>query len=398
MRNRPGRHFLQIPGPTNVPGRVLEAIGRPTIDHRGPEFAALGRECLDAMRRMLGTEGRVYIFPSSGTGAWEAALVNTLSPGDRVLVYETGHFARLWAEVARRLGLEVETIEGDWRSGVDAGAIGEALSRDAGGARSIRAVAVLHNETSTGAASDVPAVRRALDASGHPALLLVDTISSLASMPYEHDGWGVDVTVAGSQKGLMLPPGLGFNAVSEKAWRAGADAKLARSYWDWRAMEDPNAAGYFPFTPATNLLFGLKEAVAMLEEEGMERVFDRHRRFAAVTRRAVQAWGLDFNCRPPEHRSASLTAVRMPEGWSADALRALILERFDVSLGNGLGKLDDRVFRIGHLGDLNDVTLLGTLAAVEMGLGLAGAPFQRGGVDAAMDHLAAAPATMADSS
>ena len=395
MRNRPGRHFLQIPGPTNVPGRVLEAIGRPTIDHRGPEFAALGRACLDGMRRMLGTQGRVYIFPSSGTGAWEAALVNALSPGDRVLVYETGHFARLWAGVARRLGLEVETVEGDWRSGVDAGTIEEALSRDAGGDRPIRAVAVLHNETSTGAASDVPAVRRALDMSGHPALLLVDTISSLASMPYEHDGWGVDVTVAGSQKGLMLPPGLGFNAVSEKAWRAGADAKLARSYWDWRAMEDPNASGYFPFTPATNLLFGLKEAIAMLEEEGMERVFDRHRRLAAATRRAVQAWGLDFNCRPPEHRSASLTAVRMPEGWSADALRALILERFDVSLGNGLGKLEDRVFRIGHLGDLNDVTLLGTLAAVEMGLSLAGAPFQRGGVDAAMDHLAAGPATTA---
>ena len=396
MRNRPGRHFLQIPGPTNVPGRVLEAIARPTIDHRGPEFAALGRACLDGMRRIFGTEGRVYVFPASGTGAWEAALVNTLSPGDRVLVYETGHFARLWAEVARRLGLEVETVEGDWRSGVDPEAVESALARDvrAGGGGAIRAVAVLHNETSTGAASDVAAVRRALDACGHPALLLVDTVSSLASMPCEHDGWGVDVTVAGSQKGLMLPPGLGFNAVSEKAWRAGADAKLARSYWDWRAMDDPNAAGYFPFTPATNLLFGLREAVAMLEEEGLERVFDRHRRLAAAARRAVQAWGLDFNCRAPEHRSASLTAVRMPDGWSADALRALILERFDVSLGNGLGKLHDRVFRIGHLGDLNDVTILGTLAAVEMGLSLAGAPFQRGGVDAAMDHLAAEPAAL----
>ena len=396
MRSRPGRHFLQIPGPTNVPDRVLGAIGRPTIDHRGPEFAALGRACLDGMRRIFRTAGRVCIFPASGTGAWEAALVNTLSRGDRVLVYETGHFARLWAEVARRLGLEVETIEGDWRSGVDAGAVEEALARDAGagaGAGAIRAVAVLHNETSTGAASDVPAVRRALDTSGHPALLLVDTVSSLASLPYEHDGWGVDVTVAGSQKGLMLPPGLGFNAVSEKAWRASADAKLARSYWDWRAMEDPNASGYFPFTPATNLLFGLREAIAMLEEEGLERVFARHRRLAAATRRAVQAWGLDFNCRPPEHRSASLTAVRMPDGWSADALRALILERFDVSLGNGLGKLQDRVFRIGHLGDLNDVTVLGTLAAVEMGLSLAGAPFQRGGVDAAMGQLAADPAT-----
>ena len=391
MRSRPGRHFLQIPGPTNVPGRVLEAIARPTIDHRGPEFADLGRACLDGMRRIFRTAERVFVFPASGTGAWEAALVNTLSPGDRVLVYETGHFARLWAGVARRLGLEVETVEGDWRSGIDPEAVAAALARDAGGA--IRAVAVLHNETSTGAASDVAAVRRALDASGHPALLLVDTVSSLASMPYEHDGWGVDVTVAGSQKGLMLPPGLGFNAVSEKAWRACTDAKLARSYWDWRAMEDPNASGYFPFTPATNLLFGLREAVAMLEEEGLERVFDRHRRLAAAARRAVQAWGLDFNCRPPEHRSASLTAVRMPEGGSADALRALVLERFDVSLGNGLGKLEDRVFRIGHLGDLNDVTLLGTLAAVEMGLSLAGAPFQRGGVDAAMDLLAAAPAT-----
>ena len=390
VRSRPGRHFLQIPGPTNVPGRVLEAIGRPTIDHRGPEFAALGRACLDGMRRIFRTGGRVYIFPSSGTGAWEAALVNTLSPGDRVLVYETGHFARLWAGVARRLGLEVDVIEGDWRSGVDSGAVEEALSRDAD-TKAIRAVAVLHNETSTGAASDVAAVRRALDACEHPALLLVDTISSLASMPFEHDGWGVDVTVAGSQKGLMLPPGLGFNAVSEKAWLASAGAKLARSYWDWRAMDEANATGYFPFTPATNLLFGLKEAVAMLEHEGLERVFDRHRRFAAATRRAVQAWGLDFNCRPPEHRSASLTAVRMPEGSSADALRTLILERFDVSLGNGLGRLQDRVFRIGHLGDLNDVTLLATLAAVEMGLSLAGARFQRGGVDAAMDLLAAEP-------
>lgn len=394
MDHRPGRHFLQIPGPTNVPGRVLEALARPTIDHRGPDFAALGRACLDGMRRIFRTAGRVCIFPSSGTGAWEAALVNTLSPGDRVLLYETGHFARLWAGVARRLGLAVETIEGDWRSGVDSDAIADALSRDAGGARSIRAVAVLHNETSTGAASDVAAVRRALDACDHPALLFVDTISSLASMPYEHDGWGVDVTVAGSQKGLMLPPGLGFNAVSEKAWRAGEEAKLARSYWDWRAMDEANATGYFPFTPATNLLFGLKEAIAMLEEEGLERVFERHRRFAAATQRAVQAWGLDFNCHAPSHRSAALTAVRTPKGLSADALRALILERFDVSLGNGLGQLQDRVFRIGHLGDLNDVSLLGTLAAVEMGLTLAGAPFQRGGVDAAMDHLAASPATM----
>ena len=391
MPNRPGRHFLQIPGPTNVPGRVLEALARPTIDHRGPGFADLGRACLDGMRRIFRTGGRVYLFPSSGTGAWEAALLNTLSPGDRVLVYETGHFARLWAGVARRLGLEVTTVEGDWRSGTDHEAIREVLARDTAEPR-IRAVAVLHNETSTGAASDVPAVRGALDACGHPALLFVDTISSLASMPYEHDGWGVDVTVGGSQKGLMLPPGLGFNAVSERAWRASEEAALPRSYWDWRAMDDPNAAGYFPFTPATNLLFGLREAVAMLEEEGLERVFARHRRFAAATRRAVQAWGLEFNCRPQEHRSASLTAVRMPEGISADALRAVILERFDVSLGNGLGKLHDRVFRIGHLGDLNEVSLLGTLAAIEMGLSLTGAPFQRGGVDAAMDHLAGPPA------
>ena len=396
MRNRPGRHFLQIPGPTNVPGRVLEAMARPTIDHRGPAFAELGRACLDGMCRMFRTTGRVYVFPSSGTGAWEAALVNTLSPGDRVLVYETGHFARLWAQVARRLGLDVETIEGDWRSGVDAGPIEAALARDAG-ERRIRAVAVLHNETSTGAASDVAAVRRALDSCAHPALLLVDTISSLASMPYEHDAWGVDVTVGGSQKGLMLPPGLGFNAVSEKAWGASSEASLARSYWDWRAMDEANATGYFPFTPATNLLFGLREAIAMLEEEGLDRVFARHRRFAAAAGRAVQAWGLDFNCRPPEHRSASLTAVRMPDGASADALRAAILERFDVSLGNGLGKLQDRVFRIGHLGDLNDVTLVGTLAAIEMGLVLTGAPFQRGGVDAAMDHLAAEPDTVSRS-
>lgn len=390
-RHRSGRHFLQIPGPTNVPRRVLEAIARPTIDHRGPEFAALGRACLDGLRRIFRTTtGRVYVFPSSGTGAWEAALVNTLSPGDRLLMYETGHFARLWAGVARRLGLAVEVVEGDWRSGADAHALGDVLARDAGGGKEIRAVAVVHNETSTGAASDVAAVRRALDAGGHPALLLVDTISSLASMPCEHDGWGADVTVAGSQKGLMLPPGLGFNAVSEKAHRASREtAKLARSYWDWRTMDEPNAAGWFPFTPATNLLFGLEEAIAMLEEEGLDRVFARHRRFAEAAQRAVQAWGLECNCRPPEHRSASLTAVRTPDGVSADALRALVLDRFDVSLGNGLGRLHDRVFRIGHLGDLNDVTLLGTLAAVEMGLSLAGAPFQRGGVDAAMDHLAA---------
>ena len=394
MPNRPGRHFLQIPGPTNVPGRVLEALSRPTVDHRGPAFADLGQACLDGMRRIFRTEGRVYIFPSSGTGAWEAALVNTLSPGDRVLVYETGHFARLWAGVARRLGLEVETIEGDWRSGTDHEALRQAVARDSAEPR-LRAVAVLHNETSTGAASEVRAVREALDSCDHPALLLVDTISSLASMPYEHDAWGVDVTVGGSQKGLMLPPGLGFNAVSDKAWRASAESALPRSYWDWRTMDDPNAAGYFPFTPATNLLFGLREAVAMLEEEGLERVFARHRRFAAATGRAVQAWGLEFNCRPPEERSASLTAVRMPDGISADALRAVILERFDVSLGNGLGRLHDRVFRIGHLGDLNDVSLLGTLAAIEMGLSLTGAPFQRGGVDAAMDHLAAGPVGLA---
>lgn len=385
--HRAGRHFLQIPGPTNVPGRVLEAIGRPTIDHRGPEFAALGAACLDAMRRVFRTEGRVYVFPSSGTGAWEAALVNTMSPGERLLVYETGHFASLWADMARRLGLDVEVVEGDWRSGVDGAALDAALARDTAG--TVRAVAVLHNETSSGAASDVAAVRRLLDDRGHPALLLVDTISSLASMPYEHDAWGVDVTVAGSQKGLMLPPGLGFHAVSERAHRAGREAKLPRSYWDWRAMDEPNAAGYFPFTPATNLLFGLREAVAMLEEEGMERVFARHRRFAEATRRAAQAWGLELNCRVPEHFSASLTAVRTPDGVSADALRALVLERFDVSLGNGLGRLADRVFRIGHLGDLNEPSLLGTLAAVEMGLSLCGVPFQRGGVHAAMDHLAA---------
>lgn len=393
MPYRAGRHFLHIPGPTNVPIRVLDAMARPTIDHRGPEFARLGSACIEAMQRVFNTSGRVYIFPSSGTGAAEAALVNTLSPGDRVLFYETGHFARLWARTAERMGLQVEKIEGDWRSGVDAAAIGEALARDLAGGNgagpAIRAVAVVHNETSTAATSDIAAVRRALDEHDHPALLMVDTISSLASMPYEHDEWGVDVTVGGSQKGLMLPPGLAFNAVSEKAHRAYRDARFGRNYWDWGEMDEVNAAGYFPYTPATNLLAGLREAVAMLEEEGFEQVFARHRRHAEATRRAVQAWGLELNCVPPEHWSASLTAVRTPGGVSADGLRAVMLDRFDVSFGNGLGPLQDKVFRIGHLGDLNDVSLLGTLAAVEMGLSIVGAPFQRGGVDAAMERLAA---------
>ncbi len=381
-----GRHFLQIPGPTNVPDRVLRAIDQPTIDHRGPEFGALGLAVLEGVKQVFQTQSPVVIFPSSGTGAWEAALVNTLSPGDRVLMVETGHFASLWRKLAGRLGLEVDFLEGDWRHPVDAAAIAARLAEDT--AHGIKAVCVVHNETSTGVTSDIAAVRAAIDGAAHPALLMVDTISSLGSIDYRHDEWGVDVTVAGSQKGLMLPPGLAFNAVSARALAAADHARLPRSYWDWREMLAANARGYFPYTPSTNLLYGLHEALAMLREEGLPQVYARHSRHAQAARLAVAAWELELLSLDPTAHSAALTAVIMPQGHGADAFRKLVLERFDMSLGQGLGKLADRVFRIGHLGHFNDLTLCGTLAGVEMGLAAAGVPHRPGGVQAAMEFLA----------
>jgi alanine-glyoxylate transaminase/serine-glyoxylate transaminase/serine-pyruvate transaminase len=389
MTHRAGRHFLQIPGPTNVPLAILAAIARPTIDHRGPEFAALARSVLADIRTIFKTANPVIIYPASGTGAWEAALVNTLSSGDRVLMFETGWFATLWSKLARRLGLVPELLSGDWRSGVDADQIEARLAADT--AHEIKAVAVVHNETSTGVVSDIAAVRRALDRTGHPALLLVDVISSLASMPYEHDEWGVDVTVGGSQKGLMLPPGLSFNAISDKALAAAKLARLPRAYWDWSDMLAANKDGFFPYTPATNLLQGLKVAIELLQAEGLEAVFRRHARAAAATRSCIAHWGLEIQCRKPRQCSASLTAVRMPGGHAADALRALILKRFDMSLGNGLGRLADKVFRIGHLGDFNDLSTIAVLSGVEMGLEAFSVPHRPGGVQAAMAGLAMVP-------
>jgi alanine-glyoxylate transaminase/serine-glyoxylate transaminase/serine-pyruvate transaminase len=382
-----GRHFLQIPGPTNVPDRVLQAIAMPTIDHRGPEFGELGREVIAGMKRVFQTEGMVVIYPSSGTGAWEAALVNTMSPGDRVVMFETGHFATLWRQMAGRLGLDVEFVPGDWRHGVDPARVGETLAADR--EHRIKAVCVVHNETSTGVTSRIPDIRAAMDEAGHPALLMVDTISSLASIDYRHDEWGVDVTVGGSQKGLMLPPGLGFNAVSAKALDAAKSAKLTRSYWDWAAMGESAKTGFFPYTPGTNLLFGLREALKMLlDEEGLDRVFRRHARHGEATRRAVAAWGLDILCADPREVSNSLTAVVVPDGFDADRLREIILDGFDMSLGTGLGKMKGRIFRIGHLGHFNDLMLCGTLCGVEMGLHRAGVPHKPGGVAAALDYLA----------
>jgi alanine-glyoxylate transaminase/serine-glyoxylate transaminase/serine-pyruvate transaminase len=389
MAIRSGRHFLQIPGPTNVPDRVLRAIAQPTIDHRGPEFGQLGREVLDGMKRIFQTSGHVFIYPASGTGCWEAALVNTLSPGDRVLMFDEGHFATLWRDVATRLGLEVDFVPGDWRSGAAPEAVEARLAEDRG--RAIKAVGVVHNETSTGVTSRIAAIRKAIDRAGHPALFLVDTVSGLACMDYRHDEWGVDVAVASSQKGLMLPPGLGFVAAGEKALAAARSARLPRSFWHWEPMLRDNKAGYFPYTPSTNLLFGLREAIAMLLELGLPAVFARHARHAEATRRAVGAWGLELVCQKPEEYSSSLTAVMMPAGHDADALRMAILERFDMSLGTGLGRLKGKSFRIGHLGDFNDLSLAGTLAGVEMGLSLAGVPFRKGGVAAALDSLAGAP-------
>ena len=388
-RHPSGRPFLQIPGPTNVPDRVLRAIDRPTIDHRGPAFGDLGTAVLAGMKRVFQTAGDVVIYPASGTGAWEAALVNTLSPGDRVLMAETGQFATLWRRLAERLGLAVEFVPGDWRHGVDAAEIERRLRAD--GQRAIRAVCVVHNETSTGVTSRIADVRAALDRAGHPALLMVDTISSLASIDYRHDEWGVDVTVGGSQKGLMLPPGLSFNAIGPRALAASRTARLPRSYWDWAEMLATNARGYFPYTPATNLLYGLAEALDMLFEEGLPNVFARHARHAEATRRAVRAWNLEILCADPAEYSGSLTAIVMPDGHDADAFRKVVLDRFDLSLGQGLGKVAGRVFRIGHLGWFNDLMLCGTLAGVEMGLAAAAVPHRRGGVDAAMAFLAEAP-------
>lgn len=386
MTFKSGRHFLQIPGPSNVPDRLLRAIDRPTIDHRGPEFGRLGRAVLAGCQTVFGTSGPVIIFPASGTGAWEAAIVNTLSCGDRVLMYETGQFASLWRAMAGRFGLEVEWVPGDWRRGVDPADVEARLRADP--ERSIKAVMVVHNETSTGVTSRIPELRAAIDRADHPALFMVDTISSLGSMEYQHDAWGVDVTVSGSQKGLMLPPGLGFNAVSDRALAAAKAGGMPRSYWDWQEMLAPNATGYFPYTPSTNLLYGLEEAIAMLLEEGLPQVFARHARFAAATRAAVQGWGLEVLCQEPREYSSILTAVVMPDGHDADALRQVILNQYDMSLGAGLAKLKGRVFRIGHLGYFNDLMLLGTLGGVEMGLFAAGVPHRAGGVARAMDVLA----------
>ncbi len=385
MATKSGRHFLQIPGPTNVPDRILRAISRPTIDHRGPKFARLAREVIEGLQQVFRTSGPVVIYPSSGTGAWEAALVNTLSPGDKLLMFETGHFATLWRTMAVQLGLEVDFVPGDWRHGVDPAVVEAKLAEDRG--RAIKAVAVVHNETSTGVTSRVAEVRRRMDGLGHPALLLVDTISSLASIDYRHDEWGVDVTVGCSQKGLMLPPGLGLHAISEKALVAARSARLPRSYWDWEAMLQDSKAGFFPYTPATNLLFGLRESLQMLFEEGLENVLARHARHAEGTRRAVKGWGLEVACLNPEEHSNSVTAVMLPASHDADTLRKVILERFDLSLGTGLGKLKGRVFRIGHLGDFNDLMLAGTLSGIEMGLALAGVPYTKGGVGAALAYL-----------
>ena len=390
---RSGRHFLQIPGPTNVPDRILRAMDRPTIDHRGPEFARLTAEIFAGIGQVFGTPGPVIIFPSSGTGAWEAAIVNTLKPGDRVLMFETGHFAMLWKKLAERFGLAVDFVAGDWRHGVDPEVVESRLAEDrrsspgASADGAIKAVMVVHNETSTGVTSRIPLIRRAIDRAQHGALLMVDVISSLASIDYRHAEWGVDVSVGCSQKGLMLPPGLGLNAISDKALAAAKQGGMPRSYWDWEDMRRNNASGFFPYTPATNLLYGLRESLAMLREQGLAAVFARHARHAEATRRAVRAWGLEILCADPAEYSNVLTAVVMPAGHDADTFRAAVLSRFDMSLGVGLAKLAGKAFRIGHVGDLNDLTLVGTLAGVEMGLTVAGVPHRPGGTQEALTFL-----------
>jgi alanine-glyoxylate transaminase/serine-glyoxylate transaminase/serine-pyruvate transaminase len=380
-----GRQFVQLPGPTNVPERILRAMSRPTIDHRGPEFARLGLEVLAGMKEIFQTSGNVVIYPSSGSGAWEGALTNTLSPGDKIVMFNLGQFAALWIQVAQKLGLDVEVVENDWRHGVDAQVVEARLRDDRD--HKIKAVGVVQNETSSGVTTSVKAVRDAMNRAHHPALLLVDAISSLASIDYRHDEWEVDVTVAGSQKGLMLPPGLGFNAMSEKALAASKTARLPRSYWEWEPMLAQNATGLFPYTPATNLLYGLRESLQMLHEEGLQNVFARHRRLGEAARRAVRAWGLEIVALDPKEYSDSVTAVFTPAGHSADALRGVILERFNMPLGTGLGRLQNKVFRIGHMGDFNDLMLAGTLAGVEMGLEVAEVPHRKGGVAAALDYL-----------
>jgi alanine-glyoxylate transaminase / serine-glyoxylate transaminase / serine-pyruvate transaminase len=381
-----GRHFLQIPGPTNVPDRVLRAINRPVMDHRGAEFAAIVREALDGMRKVVQTRGAMVMYPASGSGAWEAAIVNTLSPGDRVLMFETGHFSRLWRQVAEKFGLCVDSLPGTWRTGAVVADIEASLSEDK--KHEYKAVLVVHNETSTGATSKISEIRRAMNRVGHPALLMVDAVSSLGSMEYRHDEWEVDVMISSSQKGLMLPPGLAFNAISEKALEANKGAKMPRSYWDWRAILELSGNGFFPYTPSINLIFGLRESLQMLFEEGLPNVFSRHQRHAQATRAAVRAWGLELVCQEPTEYSNSVTAVFIPEGHSADNLRAIVLDKFDMSLGAGLSKLADKVFRVGHLGHFNDLMLAGTLAGVEMGLGLSGVPHKEGGVTAALNSLA----------
>ncbi len=394
---RPGRHFLQIPGPTPVPDRVLAAMSRQMLDHRGAEFQKLGKSVLSGLKTIFKTSGPVIIYPSSGTGAWEAALTNTLSPGDRVLMVETGQFAVLWKQMADRLGLRAEVIQTDWRIGADPAEIEEHLRRDKD--RLIKAVCVVHNETSSGCMTPLEEIRRALDAADHPALFMTDTISGLGTADLRHDEWGIDVTVSGSQKGMMLPPGLSFTAVSEKALAASRTAKLARSYFSWDDMLANNANGFFPYTPATGLLYGLDEAIKLVHEEGLDNVFARHARLAAATRAAVRAWGLEINCRDPKYYSQAVTTVLVPEGHNADALRALALDTFDISLGTGLNKLATKAFRIGHLGDTNDLTVLGALSGVEMSLELAGIPHKKGGVQAAMavitDSVSNAPRAVA---
>jgi len=380
-----GRQFVQLPGPTNVPERVLRAMSRPTIDHRGPEFGRLGLEVLEGIKEVFQTSGKVVIFPSSGSGAWEGALTNTLSPGDKILMFEVGQFAALWIQVAQKLGLNVDVVQTDWRHGVDPKVVEAKLSDDRN--HEIKAVCVVQNETSSGVTSSVAAVRAAIDRAKHPALLLVDAISSLASIDLRHDEWGIDVTVGGSQKGLMLPPGLGFNAISEKALAASKSAKLPRSYWEWEPMLSQNVNGFFPYTPATNLLYGLKESLQMLREEGLKNVFARHLRLGEATRRAVSAWGLENVALDPKEFSNSVTAVYTPAGHSADELRKVILDRFNMPLGTGLGKLNNKVFRIGHLGDFNDLMLAGALSGVEMGLEIAGVPHRKGGIAAALEFL-----------
>ena len=382
-----GRHFLQIPGPTNVPDRVLRALSKPTIDHRGPEFAVLAKEVLAGLKEVFMTSSPVIVYPGSGTGAWEASLVNTLSPGDRVLMFETGHFATLWKDMATRIGLQVDFVAGDWRHGADPAVVFDKLADDSN--HTIKAVCVVHNETSTGVVSRIAEIRRQIDAARHPALLLVDTISSLGSIEYRHEAWGVDVTVGCSQKGLMLPPGISFNAISDKALGAAKSAKMPRAYWDWEPMLRDNKAGFFPYTPSTNILYGLREALGMMRDEGLEAIWGRHERFGRATRAAVKAWGLDIVAQNPAEYSGVLTAVVMPDGRDADAFRQIVLERFDMSLGTGLGKLKGKIFRIGHLGDFNDLMLAGTLSGVEMGLALAGVPHKSGGVLAALELLTA---------